>query len=198
MNIGDQLNETVENWNLLNHPFYQSWNEGKLSVDDIALYASEYGGFISILSEGWSSLGETEYAREEDEHVILWQKFAGAVNTKIKPTSIEKVNELIGTARNLFTDKPSSIGAMYAFEIQQPGTASTKLEALRKFYSLDPETSEEYFYEHCHNEHESDLLLEMTEDLSVDEKVACIDACAEMSEALWDALTGIQEKCSLS
>ena len=37
-----QLNEKLDQYHLLNHPFYKSWNEGKLNREIIKDYAEQY------------------------------------------------------------------------------------------------------------------------------------------------------------
>ena len=36
------LNTLLEELHLLKHPFYQSWNEGTLTLDTLKIYAKEY------------------------------------------------------------------------------------------------------------------------------------------------------------
>ena len=37
-----QLNEKLDRYHLLNHPFYKSWNDGKLTREIIKDYAEQY------------------------------------------------------------------------------------------------------------------------------------------------------------
>jgi len=37
-----QLNEKLDKYHLLNHPFYKSWNDGKLTREIIKDYAEQY------------------------------------------------------------------------------------------------------------------------------------------------------------
>jgi len=191
MNIAHDLNRIVEKWNLLNHPFYKAWSDGVLPLDSLRLYAKEYGAFIGLLPDGWRALDISEYAEEEVEHIELWEKFASSMNAKISEPEITEVSSLIETSKRMFQNPASAAGAMYAFEKQQPATAKSKLDGLRKFYDLPAELVEPYFIEHTNNEHESDLLIEICGSFSDDEKSDCLDACDKMGEALWNALNGI-------
>ena len=38
----DQINGEIEKSSLLKHKFYQMWQEGKLTLDDLAGYSKEY------------------------------------------------------------------------------------------------------------------------------------------------------------
>ena len=42
MNFLKQLNISLEELNLLKHPFYKLWNDGLLTVDRLQVYAMEY------------------------------------------------------------------------------------------------------------------------------------------------------------
>ena len=61
-------------YNLLNHPFYLAWSEGRLTCSQLSLYAKQYGSFIKLITEGWRSVNEETIATEEQEHYELWQK----------------------------------------------------------------------------------------------------------------------------
>ena len=42
MSIIAILNQIVEQYNLLNHPFYQAWSNGMLNQDTLRSYAIQY------------------------------------------------------------------------------------------------------------------------------------------------------------
>ncbi len=193
MKIKKQLEPILEKWNLLNHPFYQAWSAGTLPVDALKVYASEYGAFIGTLSEGWNTLNDAETAHEEQEHAEMWDKFAAALGSKVAAPQIAETQSLVETARRLFADPAAALGAMYAFEAQQPATAKSKLEGLKSHYSLPAEV-EPYFEIHSANWHESEKILAALEGLSPIEQAKAQIACEQMAESLWNALTGIHNK----
>ena len=43
-----QLNEKLNKYHLLKHPFYKAWNEGKLNREVIKDYAEQYLSLIHI------------------------------------------------------------------------------------------------------------------------------------------------------
>jgi pyrroloquinoline-quinone synthase len=195
MNIEQQLSNSIEKWNLLKHPFYQAWSKGELPVAALQTYAQEYGAFIALLPAGWQALNDDETVQEEREHAELWDRFAAGLNTHIGTAQISNVKDLIAEARVSFADPVSALGALYAFEVQQPGTAHSKLEGLRAFYHL-PASVEPYFEVHSHNEHEAAKLLARIEGLSAIEQQQAAAACEAMGQALWNALSGIyDDKC---
>src|SRR3990170_4032409 len=139
MNIKQQFDPIIEKWALLKHPFYQAWSAGTLPVDALKVYASEYGAFINTLAEGWATLNDSEAASEEREHAELWEQFAAALGTKVSMPEIAETKELMKASRELFADPGTALGAMYAFEVQQPETAKSKLQGLKTHYPLPVE-----------------------------------------------------------
>jgi pyrroloquinoline-quinone synthase len=198
MSTIQQLNAAVEKWDLLKSPFYQAWSEGTLPIGALKAYAEEYGAFISLMPLGWEVQDDEHTAEEEVEHTELWEKFAASLGTKITDANIPAVQELIAKTRDLFKTVPEALGALYAFEVQQPATAQSKLKGLRQHYSLSTD-SEPYFEVHSNNHHEAEKLTERIAALSPEDQKRALMACELMSKALWDALDGIYEphkKCS--
>jgi len=192
MSLKQELAKTINRWNLLNSRFYTAWNAGKLPKSALVRYAQEYGNFIRLLPQGWDTLNDPETAEEELEHAELWDIFTKTLDALvIEPTNSE-VKALIKTANHLFSSPVTAMGAMYAFEAQQPETAATKLEGLRNNYPV-PVEGEEYFKVHAVNHHESEKLLRKMSDLSDKDQANAVEACLEMSKALWDALEGIYD-----
>lgn len=190
MDLKKQLNERIDRWALLRHPFYQSWESGELPVKALQSYASEYGAFVSQLPLGWETVGDPDTAKEEREHVELWQHFASGLETHISAASLPAVVNLVAESQLLFASPAAALGALYAFEAQQPATAASKLEGLRKHYNL-PASAEPYFVAHSSNQHEAAKLLDLIAALPAAERQTALEACTQMSAALWSALTDI-------
>ena len=192
MDFKQTLDSKIADYNLLNHPFYQAWSAGELPVEALRSYAREYGAFISMMPEGWETLNDAEIAAEETEHIDLWADFAAGLDTTVTEAQIPQVKALMETADELFAEPATALGALYAFEVQQPATAQSKLAGLKAFYQL-PKSVEPYFETHSHNEHEAEKLLEYIGALPSDSYPTVVQACEKMSAALWDALTGIHD-----
>ena len=192
MDFKQTLDSKIADYNLLNHPFYQAWSAGELPVESLRSYAREYGAFISMMPEGWETLNDAEIAAEETEHIDLWADFAAGLDTTVTEAQIPQVKALMETAAELFSEPVTALGALYAFEVQQPATAQSKLAGLKAFYQL-PQSVEPYFETHSHNEHEAEKLLEYIGALPSDSYPTVVQACEKMSAALWDALTGIHD-----
>ena len=192
MDFKQALDNKIADHNLLDHPFYQAWSAGELPVETLRAYAREYGAFIATIPNGWETINDTEIAEEETEHIDMWADFADGLDTTVSEAQIPQVKALLETADELFSEPATALGALYAFEAQQPATAQSKLAGLKEFYQL-PKTVEPYFETHSHNEHEAEILLERIDALPSESHTTVVQACEKMSTALWDALTGIHD-----
>lgn len=191
MSTIEQLQLAVSKRNLLEHPFYQAWSAGTLPLEALRTYAHEYGAFIRLLPNAWGVLQDAETAQEEREHADLWDRFAMALDTRVAHrASVPEVQALAAAAATLFSDAVSAAGALYAFEVQQPATAQSKLAGLKTHYHL-PSDVESYFEIHSHNEHEAKKLAARIRALPGVDQSRAVRACAQMAEALWNALSGI-------
>ncbi len=190
MELKSELNQRIAPKALLQHPFYRAWEAGELPVDALRSYAREYGAFIRNMPLGWEMLGDSETANEERQHVDLWEDFAEGLDTEIGAAELPGVAALVAASSKLFAKRASALGALYAFEAQQPATAKSKLDGLRKHYSL-PAGAELYFEAHAANQHEAAKLLDQIAALSPAQQGEALAACEQMSAALWDALTDI-------
>jgi pyrroloquinoline-quinone synthase len=186
------LDTILEKWNLLKHPFYQAWSAGTLPVGALQVYAREYGNFISSLPRAWETLKDSETAAEEREHAEMWTDFTAAVGGFTADASLPQTLNLVRASDALFAARATALGAMYAFEAQQPATAKSKLDGLKTHYNL-PQGVEPYFEVHSANWHESEKILRQIESLPVDEQERALAACEQMAASLWDALTGIHD-----
>ena len=192
MDFQQSLDSKIADHNLLDHPFYQAWSAGELSLVTLRSYAREYGAFISTIPQGWEAVDDAEIAAEETEHIDLWADFATGLDTTVSEAQIPQVKLLVETANALFSERATALGALYAFEAQQPATAASKLAGLKAFYQL-PKKVEPYFETHAHNEHEAEILLEQIDELPSESQAMVVEACEQMSVALWNALTGIHD-----
>ncbi len=192
MDFKQALDNKIADFNLLNHPFYQAWSAGELPRNALRSYAREYGAFIATVPNGWQTIGDAETAAEEVEHIDLWADFATGLGTTVSEAEIPQVKTLVETAKTLFSEPATALGALYAFEAQQPATAQSKLAGLKTFYQL-PKTVEPYFETHARNDHEAEMLLAHSAELPSHARDTVIQACEQMSTALWDALTGIYD-----
>lgn len=177
---------------LLQHPFYQAWSDGTLPVAALTDYAREYGAFIGRIADGWRTVGEPDIAAVEIGHARVWATtFADGLGTAVTAPEVRAVQALCATADALFTDRVTALGALYAFEAQQPATARSKRAGLATHYSALPASCETYFRLHEDDDHEPALLAAGLNALPAEDMARAEAACAQMSVALWDALSGL-------
>ena len=97
---------------------------------------------------------------------------------------------LVAEAKKNFASRSSAIGALYAFEAQQPATSQSKLDGLREHYDVDLE-AESYFVLHANDYGEKNLLAAEMEKLSDDDRAIALAACEHTCTAMWNTLTGL-------
>lgn len=190
--ISGQCDRIIAKHSLLQHPFYVAWSEGALPVAALKDYAGEYGAFIGAIGQGWQTIGDFAHARIEDQHARIWERaFAAPLGTSVTTPQVREVVELVDASRELFADRATALGALYAFEAQQPLTARSKLKGLSDHYTQLPESCGEYFRLHDDGYDELSLLAGEMEELKPSDRERALSACERMSKALYDALTGI-------
>lgn len=187
----EELDAIVRQFDLNEHPFYAEWRAGTLPVERLAEYADEWAPFIGVVEAGWDRIGYPAYAAEEREHDELWQRFRAALGTAgdmRRPQS----RTLVAVGEQAFASVPEALGALYSFEIQQPRTATSKLDGLREHYAgIVGEEGQRYWVEHAVETDEPAMLAERIEALSDNEFARAKTACAIFSAAAWGALDGV-------
>lgn len=187
-----RMQTSVKEHDLLQHPFYQAWNVGTLPTESLRAYAEEYGVFIRSIADGWTTLGELEGANIERRHADLWDGFALSLGTSVQDApNTPAVIELLRVTKEAFATEAGAIGALYAFELQQPQTAETKLAGLKTHYKHLGEGVKPYFEAHVGESGEDTLLEQKLAKLPADQQQLAAAACERMATALWNALSGL-------
>ncbi len=190
MNRIEQLDAIIAQFDLNTHPFYQDWRMGKLPIEKLRDYSGEYARFVGTIDEGWDQIGETKYADEERYHEQLWAQFQAEIAAGA-PSGRPQTETLVTAARNAFALKAEAVGALYAFEAQQPHTSRSKLDGLIEHYSIS-DAGQEYFKVHADDVQEAeDLRQHYVAKMTDDEFARAKGACAVVCAAMWSALDGI-------
>lgn len=192
--IIDRMHAILEEWSLLKHPFYQAWSDGTLPGHALKLYSREYASFIGTVAQGWEACGDSEIAEEERDHYELWNQFATSLGNSETGAQLPAVQSLVSACDKAYGDYATALGALYAFEYQQPATSASKLEGLRTHYR-DLNADEVYFEVHVDDLEEPALLREKMSELSDEELQQALDSCETVAKELWNALSGIMEEC---
>lgn len=184
------LDAIVSQFDLNQHPFYREWTMGLLPKESLQRYSGEYAAFVGTIALGWETVGQNHYAAEEREHEVLWSRFRRELGGSDKP-QLSATNSLTTVATNLFkAGVPEALGALYAFEAQQPLTSRSKLDGLNKYYGLSA-AAKEYFAVHADDVQEAALLRDEIGKLSDSEFERAKNACAMVCAAMIGALDGV-------
>jgi pyrroloquinoline-quinone synthase len=153
MDVCERIDEARERWNVLRHPFYTRWERGELTRDELGFYAGEYRHAVVTLAETAAAAGDAEHAREEAEHVALWDAFAAELDG---PLDRVPTPETATCARAWSqTDRLEALAVLYAVESAQPTIAETKLRGLVEHYGFRSDTDgTEYFALHAERDKE--------------------------------------------
>jgi pyrroloquinoline-quinone synthase len=185
----DSLDALIAKHDLNQHPFYRAWRDGTLPREALSVYAVEYAPFIEAIADGWATVGEDVHAAQEYAHAGLWENFRDGLGATGEPACRE-AQHLVEEARASFWERAEAIGALYAFEAQQPATARSKLDGLRERYGITGEVAA-YFATHADDYGEREMLREHFAALTEKERDAAARACERMCLAMWNALSGI-------
>ena len=183
------LQEIVSRHDLNNHPFYQEWIAGTLPMPKLQSYAADYGHFIGTIATGWETMGHNELADEEREHEVLWQDFRSAIGAGTDKNNVE-TQVLVEMAQQHFAIPGACVGALYAFEAQQPHTSASKLKGLNEHYCVN-ETGKKYFEVHADDIREVEILNEAALSLSDQDFESAATSCEIICKAMWLALDGV-------
>jgi pyrroloquinoline-quinone synthase len=158
------LNKNLETLFLLQHPFYQAWNQGKLTTKTLQLYAMEYYHHVAAFPRYISQIHTLcediqsrqvlldnliDEERGEDNHPELWLRFIDGICHSRSGTAapqLESTKDLVNGFFELAkTDYETGLGALYAYERQTPAVAKSKIEGLKKHYNLQDSRALEFF-----------------------------------------------------
>ena len=216
--FSQELNKKLDQYHLLNHPFYKSWNEGKLTREIIKDYAEQYyqhvKAFPRYISATHSICEDIEKRKillenlqdEENpnaDHPKLWKNFAlamGADADKIEDVKREWfTNDMI---ENFFHQARKSyaegLASLYTYERQIPEIAETKIRGLKNFYGVTSKEGLEFFEAHkaadvIHRKECEKLLDALTDE----EKIKAERASMLTARYLWNFLSGMVTKHKL-
>jgi len=163
-----ELDDMIRERSILQHPFYQAWEKGALTREQLATYARVYyphvRAFPEYLEAAIGRAKSPEIRAElmdnlEDErgnpapHDELWLAFAGGLGvdrdevTQAAPHPAAEV--MVDTFQSLAAESlATGLAALYAYESQQPDVSCTKIAGLRNHYGIRDPSTLEYFEVH--------------------------------------------------
>ena len=164
MSFWDRMAAVRTEWDVLEHPFYVRWSEGRLSREELAAYAGQYRHAVTALAEASrTAAGRAdgplrahleEHAAEEAEHVALWDGFVEAAGGDAASAPTPETADCAAAWSG--PDRPvlSTLAALYAIEAAQPAIAEVKRRGLVDLYGFQPGAATAYFDVHATLDHE--------------------------------------------
>ncbi len=210
MKIVSSLNEIIAERHLLKHMYYQAWSKGELTTEMLQDYASQYYNqvqsfprFISRVHTACPEIAARKVLLENlvdeeihgTDHPALWMQFAegmGATRARVLndtplPETAAMVNKFYELAERDWRD---GLCALYAYEVQVPDVAGSKIDGLKKFYGITDEKTLEFFTAHqVYDVGHAAQVASLIEQYVEPERAAA--ATREASNALWGFLDGM-------
>ncbi|MES2252676.1 MAG: CADD family putative folate metabolism protein [Pseudomonadota bacterium] len=214
MSFIETLHQKLDVYHLLSHPFYQTWNAGKLSVDTLKTYAKEYyhhvaafPRYVSGIHTNCSDISMRQILlgnlideeQGNENHPELWKQFAEGLGVtrdefEAKPQLKETSALVDGYFDHVRSDFATGLGALYAYERQTPEVSVSKIEGLCNYYGIEDERTLKFFAVHAdadiwHREECAKLI----ESLSEDEQQKVLEGAEAGAKLLWGFLDGMME-----
>ena len=190
MNVIERIDEARARWNVLDHPFYARWERGELSRDDLAYYAGEYRHAVVALARAAEAAGDAQHAREEANHIGLWDDFAAALDAPLDRDPAPETRACADAwARD---DRLEALAVLYAIESAQPAISETKLRGLVEHYGFVEGPATEYFALHAKRdiEHAAEAR-EALVAVSPGDEDSLVAAAEAALRANWELLDGV-------
>ena len=222
MTVSAAIDRKVAERTMLQHPFYQAWTQGRLSLETLRAYARQYFHHVEAFPRAVSAVHSAcpdrdgrrmlaENLAEEEglesgkqDHATLWLMFACGLGENERGVRGQQLNReteaLIDTFRRLSRKSyASGLGALYAYESQFPGVASAKIEGLIDRYGIADEETLRFFrvHESADVEH-SAVCRRLLDNLPQSERDEAVAAGEELAGALWNFLSGVEATASLN
>src|SRR5919202_1744449 len=208
-NVVQRIHSEIEKRSLLKHSFYKMWSQGKLTIDHLQGYSKEYFQLVKIVPKFVEGIADkrgnfadivTKNANEEAEHIELWLRFATALGLSrtdlINYGGSEKTNAAIAKLMALsnFTFE-EAVAAMYAYEMELPKISRSKIDGLKKFYSVDSEDATKYFEVHEEADvRHAQVWREILQRIPLERHEAAINAAIKSLQAQNMLLDSVYEK----
>lgn len=207
-----KLDAAIAEKHLLNHPFYQDWQAGKLSREALQLYAAQYYRHVEAFPKHLRVLAARtegpirdvvlENLEEEENpsqpHPKLWRDFAAALGVSEDDITccpaLPGAQAVVETFREIAGDRSvaEAVATLYAYEAQVPEIAATKIAGLKQFYGVTSREGLAYFEVHeeadkAHRAAWRNWLLEHAE--GSDEEI--LATANEALSSLWGVLDAV-------
>ncbi len=221
-NLMTEIEARITSRAVLQHPFYQAWNNGTLTREALQDYATQYyhhvAAFPTYLSAVHSHTENSDARRillenlmDEEagspNHPELWLDFAegmgvsreSVLRAKLEPETVKAIETFRTVCHSdRFTD---GVAALYSYESQIPEVAQTKIDGLVNRYGVSDEKTLRYFAVHVeadevHRAQERQLL--ETHVTTGAETESAVQAAEQALNAIWNLLSGVCERHNIA
>ena len=213
----NRIEERIEVRSLLKHPFYQAWQEGKLTKEELKVYAAQYYHFESAFPVYLSSVHSRCDERDVRQSILenLWDEEYGDINHRAmwldfceslglnreepemtKPlTNTQALLDTYHTICNEGTFQ-EGLAAIYAYEEQVPEIMIEKIRGLKEYFNITSEKALRFFEVHSvldedHSDREREGIVGYTK--RTDEKAVERSLQAAL-DGWWGFLDGVMEE----
>ena len=216
-----RLDARIQSRSILRHRFYVAWQNGTLTTEQLSTYATVYwphvAAFPTYLEHAVAQADDaTTRAELEDNldderhhprpHAELWLDFGAGLGAAPRTVTTAPAHpaatRLVETISRLnATDAASGLGALYAYESQQPEVSSQKAEGLREHYGVTAPEALAYFALHAemdleHRQKERDAL---ARSLDAGASAEAIEHAVDQTlEAYWGLLDGVCDEAGIT
>ena len=194
MNLIERIDEARSRWNVLEHPFYESWERGELSREALAFYAGEYRHAVVALAEAAETAGDPAHAAEEAAHVALWDDFAAELDAALDREPTPETAACADSWRA--GDSLEARAVLYAVEAGQPAIAQTKFTGLVEHYGFRARSKgTEYFELHATRDTEHAATSEaVLREVPAEDEDRLVAAATAALEGNWKLLDGVSSR----
>jgi len=192
VNLFERLDAVADRWNVLRHPFYERWECGALSREELAYYAGEYRHAVTALAGLAASASDAGHAAEEAAHVAIWDDFAAELDADLdrapRAETVACIEAWSGTG-------VEGAAALFVIESAQPDVSRTKLEGLTRWYGFEPSSKgTRYFDLHAERDYEhAELSRRVLEQAGPEDEDGIVAAAERALRANWELLDGVEQ-----
>lgn len=215
MTFSQKIREAIKDKSILNHPFYQDWNHGKLEKETLMEYTRQYFShvdafprYVSATHSLCTDIDKRQVLLENlideekgsENHPELWKRFGEGVGQSREEMNGENLNpetlNLVETFDRLCRSSyAEGLAALYAYEHQVPEVAKVKIDGLKKFYGVSDDRSLKFFEVHKSADvYHSEACEKQLNELPKSEQDKALKAAEAAANALWNFLSGIEAR----
>jgi hypothetical protein len=164
--ITHPLDLIIDKHRIAEDQFYRTLRQDGISEAELKSFAVLWTNIVSLLGPAYKALGNENTSLSRSMSYTLWQQFCQGVGVKlIQLNRMDHYNILLPIDRirvllSSTAGQSFGLGALYAFESQEPDICSIMLTHLNSRLVL-PEPTMQYFTAHAHNLSYQDDVREM-------------------------------------